>query len=180
MNPSILRLLVATILMFTLLLSPAYAGSNQDINQTAMVIAPKPDSKIGIYAKPDNQQSRIGYAQAGNQVTVIEQVGSNTGATWNHVRFTESSQAPQEGWIQSNYLSFQLSDSQNQAYTPKDNPSQGQTQGQGQGYTSSQGGYQGNTSNQKSYGQGQSNQSGSSGLKKTVANIKQKLANVFK
>lgn len=79
--------------------------SNQDMNQPAMLLAPEPDFKIKVYPKPNTMKRQIGYGLGGDQVTVIEQVGSNSGSTWNHIRFDNASQL--DGWVQEDFVRLQ-------------------------------------------------------------------------
>lgn len=107
----ILRIVVtaiATVTLFVLATSPVFAAgnqSNQAMNQPAMLFAPDPDLQISIYPKPDSHQRRIGYGLSGDPVTVLEQVGSNAGYTWNYIQFDPPSQL--EGWVQQDFIALQ-------------------------------------------------------------------------
>jgi hypothetical protein len=84
--------------------------SNQDQMQPAMLVAPDPDFQISVYAKPEPQQRRIGYGWWGDRVTVLEQVGSNAGYTWNPIKFEAGTHL--EGWVQSNFIAIQSTEKQ--------------------------------------------------------------------
>ncbi len=165
-------MIVASV-VFMLLLAPAYAASNQDIDQSAMLIAPKPDGKIGIYTRPNVKQSRLGYGQGGDRVTVLEQVGSNEGYTWDHIRFDESSKSPTEGWIRSDYLSLQASNN-SEPMTDQSKTQNYQGSGQSQSYSNKQQNNQGYKSSQ------QTNYSQNKSAREIVASLKQKVLNLFK
>lgn len=144
--------------IFTSLLSPAYAFSNQDINQSVTLIAPEPNFKIGIYTRPDVKQPRVGYAKEGDRVTVLEQVGSNQGYTWDRVKFDDASKSrTAEGWIRSDYISFQSQNSrhtnlnQDRGYSSNRQNYQGNDQNnrQDRGYSSNRKNYQGNDQNNR-------------------------------
>jgi hypothetical protein len=79
--------------------------SNQDLNRSAVLVAPSPNSKIRVYLKPGKNQQQIGYGLGGDSVVVQEQVSSNEGYTWNYVRFEHSPQL--EGWIRSDFVAVQ-------------------------------------------------------------------------
>lgn len=100
---------IATLSIFTAFISPAVAVDNQSNQGTvrpAILIAPEPNFKINVYPKPSTDKRRIGYGLAGNLVRVSEQVGSNEGYTWNHVKFDTPSNL--EGWIREDFVSFQI------------------------------------------------------------------------
>ncbi|MEO0536993.1 MAG: hypothetical protein AAF215_24430 [Cyanobacteria bacterium P01_A01_bin.123] len=107
---------LAAIALMTLVSYPTaswaadYQG-NQAINQPARLVSPEPETEIAIYPKPEPRQRRIGYGIGGDRVTVLEQVGSNQGTTWNHIRFDAPPYA--EGWVQEEFVSFQAADSAN-------------------------------------------------------------------
>lgn len=106
-----LSVVFTAIAALLLILSPgdttsAFAVSNQQMNQPAVLTAPEPGAKINIYAKPGRQEEQVGYGLGGDRVTVLEQVGSNEGYTWNYIRFSNPPNA--EGWVRTDYLSFQL------------------------------------------------------------------------
>ncbi|MBM0743127.1 SH3 domain-containing protein [Phormidium sp. CLA17] len=179
MNQLILRVLISAIASLTFFLSPA-AASNQDI-KPAMLITPTPDTQILIYPKPESTQTQTGYGQAGDRVTLLEQVGSNDSKTWNHIRFNDLSKSPSEGWIRSDYLSLQISDQSFQAKTPakaQDKAQNYPSQGQDQGYASHQKSYPGNSTQQQGYQQ-KSLPDRASNLKQTLLGIKQKIADAF-
>ncbi len=79
-------------------------SNNQDLNQSAMLVAPEKDFQIAIYAQPNAQQQRIGYGLSGDRLRLLQQVGSNTGKIWNLVRFENPPYA--EGWVSGEYLSI--------------------------------------------------------------------------
>jgi len=121
-------LAIVTIAILNFSNSLAWAAgnqSNQDINQPAMLIAPNPEFKIKIYPKPDTTKHQIGYGLSGDRVTVIEQVGSNEGFTWNYVRFDDLSHV--NGWIREDFVNFQESgEDRNQATTSRTESNQNQ------------------------------------------------------
>lgn len=87
---------------------PAFAGSNQSnqaMNRSALLVSPDRKAKINIYARPDRHQRRIGFGISGDRVIVLEQVGSNEGDTWNHIRLSNTSSL--EGWVRQDFLLFQ-------------------------------------------------------------------------
>lgn len=103
-------------MMFGLAIPPALAQpnqSNQAIHQSASLVAPDPDMEINIYPKPDTWTARVGFGLSGDPVTVLEQVGSNNGTTWNRIQFEGATEAA--GWVQLDYLSLQSSDQQGQS-----------------------------------------------------------------
>jgi hypothetical protein len=77
---------------------------NQALAQPAMLIAPDLETKISVYPKPTLDLPRIGYGSGGDRIAVLEQIGSNEGYTWNHVRFDIPPNT--EGWVQGNFISF--------------------------------------------------------------------------
>jgi hypothetical protein len=87
-------------------------GSSQALAQPAMLIAPNPEFKVNVYPKPTLDQPRIGYGLAGDHITVLEQIGSNEGYAWNHVKFD----APPyiEGWVAGNFISILNADHRSQ------------------------------------------------------------------
>lgn len=172
MKSLILRVLLVAIASLTVFLSPAEA-SNQDINQAAMLIAPMPNTHIQIYPKPDKTQSQTSYGQTGDRVTVLEQIGSNDGKTWNHIRFKDDSKSLLEGWVQSSYLSFQTSD-QIQASTQSYS-----SQNQDREYSSHSKKYPKNSLQQQTNYPQKSQTDRVSNLKETVLGIKQKIAEIF-
>ncbi|MGP1386572.1 MAG: SH3 domain-containing protein [Thainema sp.] len=87
--------------------------SNQAIHQPASLVAPDPEMEINIYPKPDTRTARVGFGLSGDPVTVLEQVGSNSGTTWNRIQFEGATEAA--GWVQLDYLSLQSSDQQGQS-----------------------------------------------------------------
>lgn len=101
-------LAIVTVAVLTVLVVPVQATtnqSNQDMNRLALLIAPDPDFQINVYPKPSTGKQRIGYGSDGDVVTVIEQVGSNQGYTWDYVRFEKSPQL--EGWIREDFVVVQ-------------------------------------------------------------------------
>lgn len=113
-------LVISAIALLTLVIPPAtswaadYPG-NQAINQPATLVGPEPDTPIAIYPKPATRPGPVGYGISGDGVTVIEQVGSNQGITWDAVRFDNPPYA--EGWVQAEFVSMPTAASQS-------NPSQ--------------------------------------------------------
>ena len=126
-RPSIQWVLIATVLAMLVFLhaTPAVlaadAGNqsnNQDLNQSATLVAPEKNFQIDIYAQPNaQQQKRIGYGISGDRVTLLQQIGSNTGKTWNLVRFENPPYA--KGWVSQEYLSVQ--NAQNFSQTDRHN-----------------------------------------------------------
>lgn len=104
----VLRATLSLIIMFTVLVAlptPGRAANNQGnqaLQQSATLIAPKPSDKISIYPQPDRRKRRIGYGMGGDAVTVLEQVGSNQGVTWHHIRVDAPPYT--NGWVQENFL----------------------------------------------------------------------------
>ncbi|CAN1211735.1 SH3 domain-containing protein [Tumidithrix helvetica PCC 7403] len=118
---SIRQILLATVLaIFVFLQGTATAiaaagnqSNNQDLNQSATLVAPDKKIQIAIYAQPNAaSQKRIGYGLSGDRVTLLQQVGSNTGKTWNLVRFENPPYA--EGWVSQEFLSVQSANSPSQ------------------------------------------------------------------
>lgn len=108
----VLLLTVLTIAIFlyaTLNVLAEDAGNksnNQDLSKSAMLVAPEKNFQIDVYAQPNAmQQKRTGYGLSGDRVKLLQQIGSNTGKTWNLVRFENPPYA--EGWISEEYLSIQ-------------------------------------------------------------------------
>ena len=77
--------------------------SNQSMHQSALLVAPDPRDRISVYPQPNTRHRRVGYGMSGDQVTILEQVGSNDGYTWNYVKFD----APPylKGWIREDAIS---------------------------------------------------------------------------
>jgi hypothetical protein len=99
---------ITTILLLITFSVPVLANgnqSNQGMNQSAILVAPTPGTQIHIYPKPDIQQKQLGHGLAGDRITVLEQVGSNEGYTWDYVKF--DSPTKPKGWIRNEFVSFQ-------------------------------------------------------------------------
>ncbi len=92
--------------------------SNQSMNQPAALIAPEPDVKVGVYPKPGTDKQQVGYGEGGDRVTIVEQVGSNEGVTWDYVRFEKAPQL--EGWIQSSFISMESDFSAQDTFSQQD------------------------------------------------------------
>jgi hypothetical protein len=106
-----LAIVIAVILFYFISPAALAAGNqnnqnqgNQALTQPAMLIAPDLDAKINVYPKPTQNLQRIGYGLGGDRVTVLEQISTNEGYTWNHVRFDAPPNT--EGWVQGNFISF--------------------------------------------------------------------------
>ena len=101
-------------LMFMMLIAvpaaswAAIQSNNQDINQSASLVAPEPDAKITIYLRPEANRQRAGYGVNGDAVTILEQVSDNQSVVWNHIRFDDAAAA--EGWVQAEFLSLAAAD----------------------------------------------------------------------
>jgi len=72
------------------------------MNQPSVLVAPEPNFEIDVYPKPGTDKQRVGYGVGGDQVTVLEQVGSNEGYTWNYVQFAGASAL--KGWIREEFV----------------------------------------------------------------------------
>lgn len=98
---------IAVLALFVLPSASVFATgnqSNQAINRSALLVAPELHAQISIYLGPDTHNLRIGYGFSGDHVTVLEQVGSNEGDTWNHIQL----KTPHlEGWVKQDSISFQ-------------------------------------------------------------------------
>lgn len=103
---SLLLALLAAIALWLFPPLPVHAASNQAMNLPAVLSAPEPKVEIGVYAKPSLKEQKIGTGKGGDRVTILEQVGSNEGYTWNYVRFDNPPNL--EGWVRTDYLSFQI------------------------------------------------------------------------
>jgi hypothetical protein len=79
--------------------------SNQDLSQSAMLVAPDPKTKINVYPKPEEGQRLIGYGLSGDPVTVLEQIGSNEGYTWDYVTL-DSAPSDTKGWVRGDFVAF--------------------------------------------------------------------------
>jgi hypothetical protein len=97
---------------------------NQALAQPAMLIAPDLETKINVYPKPTVDLPRIGYGLGGDRITVVEQIGTNEGYTWNHVRFDTPPNT--EGWVQGNFISFTDPDRRAKDGNQQQNPGQGE------------------------------------------------------
>jgi len=108
---SFLILLITTLaLMFFSPLPVAVAASsapnqsNQAMHRPAMLIAPKPNAPVKLYAQPDLRKGKVGLGLGGDRVTVLRQVGSNEGKLWSYVSLDKD--AKTEGWVREDFLSF--------------------------------------------------------------------------
>ncbi|MGD1905484.1 MAG: hypothetical protein ACFB0C_05740 [Leptolyngbyaceae cyanobacterium] len=103
------HLLSALLLAIALLIlapgaSLAAGAGNQAIDQPTTLIGPEPETQIAIYPKPATRPGPLGYGISGDSVTVLEQVGSNQGITWDAVRFNNPPYA--QGWVQAEFVSL--------------------------------------------------------------------------
>lgn len=133
------------IILITIPLSTLAEGnqSNQGMHQPAQLIGPNPNFEIRVYAHPGLEQKRIGYGVSGDRVTVLEQVGSNEGYTWNYIQFEPDSTV--KGWVREDFIAFQDPSSrppsiqnfsnQNSSYLGNQQRNQSD---QGQGYSQQQ------------------------------------------
>jgi hypothetical protein len=126
----------------------AIAASNQDMHQEAMLIAPDPKAKIPVYVQPDTRKSPAGWVQPGTPLTVIRQLGSNEGFTWDYAKF-DNPNLP-EGWVKGTFVALQTGDrgQKSQAQFKSAAPAQGgaytpasQSQGAQTDQSKSQGAY---------------------------------------
>jgi hypothetical protein len=104
-------IVILTVLV-TIPLSVSAEGnqSNQGMHQPAQLVGPNPNFKIGVYARPEMQQKCIGYGFSGDRVTVLEQVGSNEGYTWDYIQFEPDS--TMKGWVREDFITLQETSSQ--------------------------------------------------------------------
>jgi len=116
--------------------SSANNQSNQDMDSPAMLVAPEPDYQIPLYKQPDSLKPTTTYGMGGDQVTILRQVGSNEGITWNYVRLDKDAQT--EGWVQEDFIASQPG----QESTPQ---TQAQYQSQDQSQAKSQTSFQSQT-----------------------------------
>lgn len=79
----------------------SFNQSNQDMNQSGVLVAPAPDFQINIYGQPDTHKPSLGHGLAGDPITVIQQTGSNEGYTWDYVTFDNTSL---KGWVRGDYV----------------------------------------------------------------------------
>jgi hypothetical protein len=102
-------ILVAVVMVVVLMLPiPAIAAgnqSNQGMRRSAMLVAPDLKTKISVYPEPTTKKRRVGFGKSGDRVTVVEQVGSNDGYTWNRVQFEASPDS--EGWVRGDFVALQ-------------------------------------------------------------------------
>ncbi|MBD2460953.1 hypothetical protein H6G89_07840 [Oscillatoria sp. FACHB-1407] len=102
-------LAIASLLIF--MSSPSALASdsfsNQAMHQSALLIAPDPDAQINVYPRPDTRKRRVGYGMSGDRVTVLEQVGSNEGLTWNRVEFEAAPHL--KGWVREDFIRLRQS-----------------------------------------------------------------------
>lgn len=96
--------IAASIAAWLIYLTPA--ASAQEMNQPAVLIPSKSQVEIKVYTNPGADQPDVGYGLEGDRVTVLEQINSDEGYTWDHIRFDNSPYA--EGWVRADHLSFQL------------------------------------------------------------------------
>jgi|GEM_PF-4518039 len=80
------------------------AANNQNLNQSAVLISPELNYQIYIYDQPNKESEKIGYGSGGDEVKIIEKVGSNEGLSWYFVKFSQSPYI--EGWVENNYISL--------------------------------------------------------------------------
>ncbi|MBF2029422.1 MAG: SH3 domain-containing protein [Oscillatoriales cyanobacterium C42_A2020_001] len=111
-----------------------------------------------MYAKPSLKEQKIGTGKGGDRVTILEQVGSNEGYTWNYVRFDNPPNL--EGWVRTDYLSFQI---------PKEPPALLRQSNQGRG--DRQNAYQGNSQQPSGYTQQSSSPDFISGIQQTIVKL---------
>lgn len=103
-----LKATLSLVIFFAVLVAlptPGWAANNQGnqaLQQPATLIAPKPSDKISIYPQPDRRKRRIGYGMGGDAVTILEQVGSNQGVAWHHIRVDAPPYT--DGWVQEKFL----------------------------------------------------------------------------
>lgn len=107
--------------------------SNQEMSQSASLVAPDPEVKIEVYLQPEANKKKVGYGVNGDAVTVLEQVSGNQSVVWNHIRFEGPSSAEEqaEGWVQSSFLKPE--EELDRAMESQQVQSQNRTQNQGQG-----------------------------------------------
>jgi hypothetical protein len=137
-------LLVLTIALWGIGGSALAAGnqSNQGSDRPAALTADSPNFEISVYPKPDPKLDRLGYGLAGDEVTILEQTGTNRGFSWYRVRFDNTSRT--EGWIEGKYLTFINSDGGAPDSTPAKNrylgtrSPQGESRGNQRQYNNSQ------------------------------------------
>jgi hypothetical protein len=123
--------IVISIILFCSISPVALAAGNQNnqnqgnqvIAQPAMLIAPDLETKISVYPKPTLDLPRIGYGLGGDRITVVEQIGTNEGYTWNHIRFDTPPNT--EGWVQGNFISFANPDLRSKDGNRQQNPGRG-------------------------------------------------------
>ncbi|HEY9626758.1 MAG TPA: SH3 domain-containing protein [Coleofasciculaceae cyanobacterium] len=107
----IMTALVVLIATFNLWLLPAVAENgrvqvnNQEMNQPALLFAVEPDFEVNVYSKPSIRDRRIGYGLSGDRITLLRQIGSNEGSTWDYVRFNNPPNV--EGWIPGEFVAIQ-------------------------------------------------------------------------
>jgi hypothetical protein len=136
-----LKMMIAVLVLLIGLTAPALASnnqSNQAMNQPATLISPEPSFEIGVYPKPSSSLKRIGFGLGSDRITILEQVGSNEGYTWDYVRFDNPQHV--EGWVQDEFVALQGSDFHN----TQDPNSQRNSDGQKQSFVTQENGYQGN------------------------------------
>jgi hypothetical protein len=107
-----LKMVLAVVVLWIGLAIPVMAAnnqSNQAMNQPASLISPEPSFEIGVYPKPNSSPKRIGFGLGGDRLTILEQVGSNEGDTWDYVRFENPKQV--EGWVKDEFVMLQEGDS---------------------------------------------------------------------
>jgi hypothetical protein len=120
--------------------------SNQGMHQPAQLVGPNLNFEIGVYARPGMRQKRIGYGFSGDRVTVLEQIGSNEGYTWDYIQFDPDSTV--KGWVREDFIALQDTSSQKsliQNLPKQDNQDKGylgnrnrNRSNQGQGYSQQQ------------------------------------------
>jgi hypothetical protein len=108
---NVLKIALVVLVLLTGPIAPLMASnnqSNQAMDRPAILISPEPSFEIGVYPKPSSSPKRIGFGLGGDRLTLIEQVGSNEGDTWDYVRFENPKQI--EGWVKDEFVALQEGD----------------------------------------------------------------------
>jgi hypothetical protein len=106
-----LKMALAVVVLWIGLAIPVMAANNQinqAMNQPATLISSEPNFEIGVYPKPSSSPKRIGFGLGGDRLTILEQVGSNEGDTWDYIRFENPKQV--EGWVKDEFVVLQEGD----------------------------------------------------------------------
>ena len=90
--------------------NPPFA--NQSVERPAALVSSKPNARIAIYLRPDEEENRVGYGIDGDSVTVIEQTSDNQNKVWNHIRFDNPPYA--EGWVPETSVALKSAEAQKQ------------------------------------------------------------------